>query len=77
MRALVDIPAVFVGLAAVEAGGLDARDAVGQAGGGDIIGDVRGILLMMAERGQRIFRCRWRGADTLSGPMAGSPTGAK
>ena len=48
-------PAMFVGLAAVEAGELDARDAVGEAAGEDVEGDVGGVFLVVAERGDGIF----------------------
>ncbi len=49
----------------MEAGSLDARDAIGEPGCYDIGRYVRGILLVMAKWGDRIFggRCD---ADTPS-----------
>jgi hypothetical protein len=53
--ALIDIPAEFVRLPAVEARSLDARDALRQSNGDHVRGNMRRIFLMVTQSGHWIF----------------------
>src|SRR6185437_11421317 len=55
---LVNVPAEFVGLAAVKRPNVRARDAVGEADGRHVGGDVSRVLLVMPQRGQWVFSGR-------------------
>ena len=60
--AALDAPALFVGLAAVEARDLPGDRTVGDAGGDDVGGDVCGILHVVRDRRHGIFasaEARW------------------
>src|SRR5439155_10394499 len=51
----LELPALFAGFAAVEAGLFEAEAAPGEAGGEDVEGDVGGVLLVVAESGDGVF----------------------
>src|SRR5437762_7178667 len=56
--ASVEVPTVFVGLAAVEAGSLSAKNTVGEAERDYVVRDVGGILKMMAQRSHGVLGSR-------------------
>src|SRR6202035_4068004 len=51
----LETPALFGRFGAVEAGFFEAEPAPGEAAGEDVEGDVRRVLLVMAEGGDGIF----------------------
>lgn len=50
-----DAPAFFVGFAAREAAGFEREPAMGDAEGGDVGDDVRRVLIVIGEDGERLF----------------------
>src|SRR5437660_10804891 len=55
----VQVPAKFVGLAAVEAGGFQSHVAVSESDSDYIVGNVGGVVKVVCERRDRIFRRGW------------------